>query len=398
MNILVFNCGSSSIKYQLINMVTEKVLCVGLLERIGLGDSLLKHEAHGEKFKYPCSVTSHKDGIAFIIGKMTAGEGKAIGDIKEIDAIGHRVVHAGEEFAGSVRICGKVMTALKNCIPLAPLHNPANIMGIEACGELMPDKPQVGVFDTAFHQTMNPIAYLYAIPYRFYEKYKIRRYGFHGTSHRFVSDLAAKHAGRDIKTLKIITCHLGNGASVDAIKFGRSVDTSMGFTPLEGLIMGTRSGDMDPAIPSFIQKAEGLTPEQVETIFNKESGVKGISGISSDMRDVEDAAFNKGDKRARLALDKYHYQIIKYIGAYSAAMNGVDIIVFTGGVGENGWETREEICKNLTYLGLEFDSEKNRVRGKFAELTKPGSKVMALAIPTNEELTIARDTMQIVQM
>ncbi len=397
MNVLVFNCGSSSIKYQLINMNNEQPAAVGLLERVGQEDSLLKHEAHGTKQKIPCSAPSHKEGIAFILDTLMKGEGKVIDSIDEIDAIGHRVVHAGEEFSGSVLLTDDVMAALNKCIPLAPLHNPANIMGVEACKELMPEKPQVGVFDTAFHQTMKPKAFIYAIPYKYYRKHGIRRYGFHGTSHRFVSAEAAKMAGKAIDDMKIITCHLGNGASIAAIENGRSVDTSMGFTPLEGLVMGTRSGDIDPAIPLFLQKTEGLTAEEVDTVLNKKSGVKGISGLSNDMRDIEQAAWNDDHETAQLALDIYHYRIVKYIGSYAAAMNGVDAIVFTGGVGENGPESREEILKHFSYLGVDIDHEKNKTRGQKIELSTEESRVKVFVIPTNEELVIARDTREIVE-
>jgi acetate kinase len=377
-------------------MDNEKVLSIGLLERIGLENSLLKHQKNEDKFKFECSIPSHKEGISLIIEKSTDNEVGVISSMEEINAVGHRVVHAGEEFAGSVKITDAVMNALKKCIPLAPLHNPANIMGIEACVELMPNIPQVGVFDTAFHQTMEPSTYLYAIPYEYYEKHKIRRYGFHGTSHRFVSAKAAKLAGKPYEKMKIITCHLGNGASIAAIKNGKSVDTSMGFTPLEGLVMGTRCGDIDPAIPMFLQKHESLTAQEVDTILNKKSGVKGISGVSSDMRDIENAAWNEKNERAQMALDIYHKRVIKYIGAYAAEMNGVDAIVFTGGIGENGPETREEILNNLTYLGIEIDKEINNQRGKEIELSTKNSKVKVFVIPTNEELVIARDTKEII--
>ncbi len=397
MKILVFNCGSSSIKYQLIDMNGESVIAIGLLERIGLEESLLKHEKEGQKFKYSGAVKDHKEGIALIVEKLTSGESKVIDDMNEIDAVGHRVVHAGEEFSGSVLITAEVLDALKRCIPLAPLHNPANILGIEACSDIMPGKPQVGVFDTAFHQTMDPKAYLYAIPYKYYDKYKVRKYGFHGTSHRFVSAEAAEFLGKDIKDLKIVTCHLGNGASIAAVDGGKSIDTSMGFTPLEGLTMGTRSGDIDPAIPFFLMKQEGISPEEMERILNKESGVKGLSEISSDMRDIEDAAFKQNNEMAKTTLDKYHYQIVKYVGAYIAAMNGADAIVFTGGVGENSPETRAEIMKHFTYMNCTIDAEKNNMRGKKADISTDGSTLKALVIPTNEELTIARDTLEIVK-
>jgi len=400
MKILVFNCGSSSIKYQLISMesihLESIVIASGIMERIGLDDSLLKHVSGEEKFKFPVKIETHKQGIALVIEKLIGGETKVLESVSEIEAIGHRVVHGGEAFSESVLIDDNVMEAIKDVIPLAPLHNPAHIMGIEACQELMPEKPQVAVFDTAFHQSMPEYAYLYALPYEYYEKYGIRCYGFHGTSHKYVSSRAAEAVETPIEDLKIITCHLGNGASIAAINGGKVLTTSMGFTPLSGLVMGTRSGDMDPAIPIFLMRTEGFSADEVDNILNKESGVKGISGVSSDMRDVEDAAFKNGDKQAQLALDMYHFQIVKYIGAYAAALNGVDLIIFTGGVGENGSETREEILSRITYLGLEIDKEKNKVRGKRQEITKKGSKVRAFVMPTNEELAIARDTKVIV--
>jgi len=397
MNVLVFNCGSSSIKYQLIDMTNEHPTAVGLLERVGEESSLLKYKVRGEKVELPCSIPTHKEGISLILNTLMHGEGKVIDSIDEIGSIGHRVVHAGEEFSGSVLLTDDVMSALNKCIPLAPLHNPANIMGIDACKELMPTKPQVGVFDTAFHQTMDPKAFIYAIPYKYYKKHGVRRYGFHGTSHRFVSAEAAKMAGKSINDMKIISCHLGNGASIAAIQYGKSIDTSMGFTPLEGLVMGTRSGDIDPAIPLFLQQVEHLTCSEVNNILNKKSGVKGISNISSDMRDIEQAAWNDHNKNAQLALDTYHYHIVKYIGAYAAAMNGVDAIVFTGGVGENGPESREEILKNFTYLGFDLDHGRNKCRGKQVEISTPDSKLKVFVIPTNEELVIARDTIEIVE-
>lgn len=396
MKVLVFNCGSSSIKYQLIDMDNEHPSSVGLLERVGFNDSMLKIKANDVKVKVPCAIPSHKEGISLILKTLVDGETKVIDSVNEIDAIGHRVVHAGEEFSGSVLLTDAVMAALNKCIPLAPLHNPANIMGVDACKELMPTKPQVGVFDTAFHQTMDPKAFIYAIPYEYYQKYGVRRYGFHGTSHRFVSVEAAKMAGKPVEEMKIISCHLGNGASIAAIDGGKSVDTSMGFTPLEGLVMGTRSGDIDPAIPMFLQKAENLSAAEIDTILNKKSGVQGISGLSSDMRDIEEAAWNDKHEGAQLALDTYHHRIIKYIGSYAAVMNGVDAIVFTGGVGENGPESREEILKNFGYLGFTLDKEQNKQRGKQVELSTPNSTLKVFVIPTNEELVIARDTVEIV--
>lgn len=393
MKILVMNCGSSSLKYQLIDMEGEKVLAKGLCERIGIEGSLIKHEGK-VKYEAKSEMPDHTAAIKMVIDALLDSNHGVLKSIDEINAVGHRVVHGGENFSASVIINDEVKEAIKECIDLAPLHNPANLMGIDACEKLMPGKPQTAVFDTAFHQTMPEKAYLYAIPYELYEKYKIRRYGFHGTSHKYVSDRAAAVLGKDKKDLNIVTCHLGNGASICAVEKGKSVDTSMGFTPLEGLAMGTRSGDIDPAVISFLMDKEGMSVKEVENILNKKSGVLGISGVSSDFRDIE-GAVAEGSKRAKAALDIFAYRVAKYIGAYAAAMGGVDAIVFTAGLGENSGETRANICKNLAFLGVEIDSEKNNVRGKEVNFAKDGAKVAALLIPTNEELVIARDTKEL---
>jgi len=392
MKILVLNCGSSSLKYQLIDMTNESAMAKGNVERIGITGSFITHEPDGkEKFKLETDIPNHSAAIGHVIDALLDKAHGVIGDINEINAVGHRVVHGGEYFASSVIIDEKVKAALVECSDLAPLHNPPNLTGIKAAEELLPGKPQVGVFDTAFHQTMPDKAYMYAIPMDLYNKYKIRRYGFHGTSHRYVSQKAAELLGRPITGLKMVTCHLGNGASVCAIDGGVSVDTSMGFTPLEGLIMGTRSGDIDPAVVGFIMDKEGVDVKSAVDILNKKSGVLGISGVSSDFRDIEDAAA-KGNSQAVLALDAYCYRVAKYIGAYAAAMNGLDAVVFTAGLGENGILVREKICKYLAFLGLDADFEKNKVRGKLVDFGTAGSKVRPLVVPTNEELVIARDT------
>lgn len=396
MNILVINCGSSSLKYQLIDMNEEKVLAKGLSERIGIEGSRIKHTTTGKKeiiIEKPMS--DHKEVLEIVLSTLVNSEHGAIKSMDEINAVGHRVVHAGEKFANSVKIDDEVMKALNECIDLAPLHNPPNIMGIEACKELMPDTPMVGVFDTAFHQTMPKDNYIYPLPYELYEKYGIRKYGFHGTSHKYVSLKAAEILERDIKDLNIITCHLGNGASICAIEKGRSVDTSMGFTPLEGLAMGTRTGNIDPAIIPFLVDKENLSMEEVNNLLNKKSGVLGISGVSSDFRDIEEEA-EKGNERAKLALDVFVNRVKKYIGAYTTLMGGVDTIVFTAGIGENSAEIREMVCNGLESLGIKLDEEKNNVRGKEALVSKDDSKVKVLVIPTNEELMIAKDTEELI--
>ena len=397
MNILVINCGSSSLKYQLINSDSEAVLAKGLCERIGIDGSVLTHTPAGkDKVRIETPMPNHTVAVQLVIDALTNAEHGVIKSLDEIGAVGHRVVHGGEKFASSVVITDEVMKAIEECNDLAPLHNPANLIGINSCKEIMPNVPMVAVFDTAFHQTMPEKAYLYGLPYEYYEKYKVRRYGFHGTSHDYVSDRAAQLLGKKREDLKIIVCHLGNGASVSAVDYGKCVDTSMGLTPLEGLIMGTRSGDMDPAICDFICQKEGLTSAEMNTVLNKKSGVLGMSGVSSDFRDVE-AAANEGNHQAAAALDAFYYRVAKYIGAYTAAMNGVDVVAFTAGVGENNIGGRVEICKYLGYLGTEIDLDKNNVRGEERIISKDGSKVTLMAIPTNEELAIARQTLALVK-
>lgn len=396
MNILVINCGSSSLKYQLINMTDESVMANGLVERIGLEGARLKHQAYeNPKVTIEVAMKDHKEALNQVLAAVVSTEHGAIQSLQEINAVGHRVVHAGEKYSGSVIITEDVMKALDECIELAPLHNPPNIMGIRAMQELLPGIPMVGVFDTAFHQTMPEVAFIYPLPYEYYEKYALRRYGFHGTSHRYVSQRAAEILGKDIKDLKLISCHLGNGASVCAINGGKSVATSMGFTPLEGLVMGTRSGDIDPAIVTYLMDKEGLDLEGINNVLNKKSGVYGISGISSDFRDVENAAFD-GHKRAQLALDVFDSRVREYIGAYATAMNGVDAVIFTAGLGENSAMNRESICKNLGFMGIEVDPAKNNIRGKEAIVSTDNSKVKVMVVPTNEELMIARDTKELV--
>ncbi len=395
MKILVINCGSSSLKYQLFDMEVENVLAAGIAERIGIERSLLKHTpGRGERVTLEKDMANHKEAIAMVLEALTSEEHGVINSFDEIDAIGHRVVHGGEEFSGSVLIDQPVMDALKRFIALAPLHNPPNIMGIEACQDILPSVTQAGVFDTAFHQTMPARAYTYGLPYDLYKKHSIRRYGFHGTSHKFVAKRASQMLGKPLEELKLVTCHLGNGASIAAVDAGCSVDTSMGFTPLEGLIMGTRSGDIDPAIPVFLMDKLNMSSSEINDLLNKQSGVAGISGVSSDFRDVEDAAA-RGDKRAQLALDAFYYRVIKYIGAYSAAMNGIDALIFTAGLGENSPEMREAVCDSLTYLGVQLDKDKNKVRGKEGDLAMADSPVRVLLVPTNEELMIARETKEI---
>ena len=396
MNILVLNCGSSSLKYQLINSDTEAVLAKGLCERIGI-DGKLKHEpAGGEKYVSDAPLADHTAAVQAVIDALLDKDHGVIESVDEIHAVGHRVVHGGEKFASSVLITDEVKQALEDCTELAPLHNPANLIGIAACEKLMPGVPQVGVFDTAFHQTMPEKAYLYAIPYKYYEKYKIRKYGFHGTSHKFVSKECAAMMGKAPEDLRIVTCHLGNGGSLCAVKNGVSVDTSMGFTPLDGIAMGTRSGSIDPAAVLFLMRKENLSIDEMDKVLNKESGVLGVSGVSSDFRDIEEAA-PQGNERAALALDTFAYRVAKTIGEYTAAMNGVDAIVFTAGLGENSGSMRAKICEYLGYLGIELDEEKNSKRGEAMQISKEGSKVKVFVIPTNEELMIARDTKEIVE-
>jgi acetate kinase len=396
MKVLVVNCGSSSLKYQVLEMDNSTLLAKGLVERIGLDGSVMKHEKIGmDKYIVEAPMKNHKDAIGYVLEALTDKEHGVISSMDEISAVGHRVVHAGEKYAGSVLITEDVMNALEECIDLAPLHNPPNILGIRACQELMPNTPMVGVFDTAFHQTMKPETFLYAIPYEYYEKYKIRKYGFHGTSHKYVSMRAAALLDKDIKDLKIVTCHLGNGASCAAVKHGVCIDTSMGFTPLDGLIMGTRSGGIDPAVITFISEKEGITADEVINILNKKSGVAGISGVSSDFRDLAEAEA-QGNERAALALKMFAWRVKYYIGAYMAEMNGADAIVFTAGIGENDIDMRKQICSDLDGLGIELDEEKNNVRGEERIVSKDSSKVKILVIPTNEEMMIAQDTAEIV--
>ena len=396
MKVLVINCGSSSLKYQVIDMETEVALTKGLVERIGIDGSVLINEKEGaDKWRLEVEMKDHKVAIGHVLDTIIDPVQGVISSMDEISAVGHRVVHAGEKYSTSVLVNDEVMKELEACIELAPLHNPPNLLGIKACQELMPITPMVAVFDTAFHQTMPPEAYIYALPYEFYEKYGIRRYGFHGTSHFYVSERAADMLGQDKKDVKIITCHLGNGASLAAVDGGVCVDTSMGFTPLEGLAMGTRAGHIDAAIVAYIMEKEDLTVKRVNNVLNKESGVLGISGVSSDFRDIE-AAAEAGNERAKLALKVYAHKVRGYIGNYMAQMNGVDAIVFTAGVGENGIDMRKMVCENLDGLGIKLDDEKNKVRGKEAVISTDDSKVKILLIPTNEELVIARDTKAIV--
>lgn len=399
MKILVLNCGSSSIKYKLFDMTSGNVMAQGGIEKIGLPGAFLKlTDKDGKKVILEKDIPGHQEGIEFILGVLTDATYGCIKDYKEINAVGHRVVHGGEKFASSVLINQEVLDKVVECSDLAPLHNPANLKGISAMENLIPGIPQVAVFDTAFHQTMPEKAYMYGLPYEYYEKYKVRRYGFHGTSHSYVSKKAAEMMGRPYEDLKTIVCHLGNGSSVTAVMNGKSVDTSMGLTPLEGLVMGTRSGDIDPAIMEFVAQKEGLDIEGVMNVLNKKSGVFGLSGeLSSDFRDLTDA-MNAGDKKAKIAMDVFSYRVAKYIGSYAAAMNGVDDIVFTAGIGENDDYVREQVCSYLGYLGIEFDKELNAgLRGKQVELSKPGSKVRVFVIPTNEELAIARETLALVK-
>ncbi len=396
MKVLVINCGSSSLKYQLFNMDTEEALAQGLVERIGLEGARLKHETPStDKKVIEQPMENHRVALKSVLEALVNETYGALKSLDEIDAVGHRVVHAGEKYSESVVITDDVMDALKECIELAPLHNPPNIMGIEAIQELLPKVTNVGVFDTAFHQTIPKEAYIYPLPYEYYEEYGVRKYGFHGTSHRYVSKRASEMMGKDLKDLKLVTCHLGNGASLAAVKNGKSVATSMGFTPLEGLVMGTRCGDLDPAIVTFIMNKKGLSPLEMDTVMNKKSGVLGISGVSSDFRDIEDAAA-EGNERAQLALMAFDLRVKKYIAAYAAVMGGVDGIIFTAGLGENSIDNRQAIMEGLDFLGAKLDIEKNKVRGKETFVNTDDSKVKIMVIPTNEELMIARDTKELV--
>ena len=397
MKVLVINCGSSSLKYQVLDMPSEKLICKGLVEKIGIPGSMLTHTKIGldEKFVLQSEMPDHTTAIGHVLDALLDPEHGVAKSLDEIGAVGHRILHGGDKFTASCLVDEKCKDAIRACIPLGPLHNPANLMGIEACEKLMPGKPQVAVFDTAFHQTMPPEAYMYALPYEYYKKYAVRKYGFHGTSHRYVSQKAAEMLGKDLKDIKLISCHLGNGASICAIKDGKCYDTSMGLTPLEGLIMGTRCGDIDPAAIPFIAEKEGMNFKDVDTMMNKKSGMLGISGVSSDFRDVETAA-DEGNERAKLALDMFVHRVKSYIGSYAAVMDGVDAIIFTAGLGENGKTTRAAICKDMDFFGIELDPEKNDVRGKQCFLNTDASRVKILLIPTNEELMIAKDTYEIV--
>lgn len=397
MNILVINCGSSSLKYQLINSDSEAVLAKGLCERIGGEGSCIKHTpAGGEKVVKEIPMPDHTNAIKAVIDALTDANHGVVKSLEEIDAVGHRIVHGGEKFAKSVIINDEVMAAIAECNDLAPLHNPANLIGINACKAIMPGVPMVAVFDTAFHQTMPEKAYMYGLPYEYYEKYKVRRYGFHGTSHDFVSKRAAEIIGKNRDDLKIIVCHLGNGASISAVDHGKCVDTSMGLTPLEGLIMGTRSGDMDPAIIEFIAKKENLSISEINTILNKKSGVEGMSKVSSDFRDLS-AAMDEGNALAKMALETYTYRVAKYIGSYVAAMNGVDLIAFTAGIGENDARVRQMVGDYFGYLGAGVDPAKNNVHGDEAIISRDGDKVTVMVVPTNEELAIARQTVALIK-
>lgn len=395
MIVLVVNCGSSSLKYQLINMDNEEVMAKGLVEKIGLPDSQLTHKWNGQKKEIKQSIPDHQVAVKLVLDILTDAECGVIKSMDAIDAVGHRVVHGGEEFAASTLITDEVMKALEKCSAMAPLHNPPNIIGINACKAIMPGVPQVGVFDTAFHQTMPAKAFMYGLPYELYKEDHIRRYGFHGTSHRYVAGEVAKVMGVPVEKLRIINCHLGNGSSLAAIKYGKCVDTTMGFTPLAGVLMGTRCGDIDPAIVLNVMDNHHLSTKEMDTLMNKKSGVLGISGVSSDFRDLGQAAA-EGNERAQLALDMFHYQVRKEIGAFAAAMGGVDVITFTAGVGENGIEDRAAIAEGLEYLGAKLDPQRNNVRGKDALISTDDSTVKMYVIPTNEEIMIARDTEDIV--
>ena len=396
MNVLVINCGSSSLKFQLINSESEKVLAKGLCERIGIDGRLTYQPEGGDKAVSDKAMPTHTEAIQFVIDALTDAETGVVKSLDEIGAVGHRVVHGGEKFASSVVITDEVKKAIEECNDLAPLHNPANLIGINACEKLMPGTPMVAVFDTAFHQTMPEKAYMSGLPYEYYDKYKVRRYGFHGTSHSFVSKRAAELAGKPYDEMKTIVCHLGNGASICAVENGKSVDTSMGLTPLEGLVMGTRSGDIDPAILEFIAKKEGLDIAGLMNMLNKKSGVQGLSnGLSSDFRDLEEGA-NNGNKCAAIALSVFCYRVAKYVGSYAAAMNGVDMIAFTAGIGENSGTVRANVMEYLTYLGIGLDAEANGKRGEEIVISTPDSKVKVMVIPTNEELAIARETVALV--
>ena len=396
MKILVLNCGSSSLKYQLINMETEEVLASGKYERIGEDEAFITHKVNGQKIEIKHPAKTHEEAVDFTLKQLINPEYKVIDSLDEISAIGHRLVHGGEKINKSVVITDEVVDVLKECIDLAPLHNPAGIIGIEACKKVMPGKPMVGVFDTAFHQTMPKERYIYPIPYEYYKKYGIRKYGFHGTSHMYVSQRLAEIVGKDISELKIVTCHLGQGSSICAVEGGKSVDTSMGLTPLAGIPMVTRSGDLDPSVVTFLMKKEGWTPEEAENMLNKKSGVQGISGLAPDFREIEAASYGENE-RAAIAIEKFKYEIASYIAKYAVAMNGVDYIVFTGGVGENQINIRRGICEKLEFMGVKIDVEANNVRGVEKEISAPDSKVKVYLVPTNEELMIAKETASLVK-
>ena len=396
MKILVLNCGSSSLKYQLIDMENEEVLAKGNYEKIGIKGSFLTHKVNGEKFKIEKDAEGHDDAIAEVIAQLTDAEHGVIKDVSEIDAVGHRTVHGGEKFAKSVVIDDEVIKGIVECSELAPIHNPASLAGIRACQKLMPGKPMVAVFDTAFHQTMPEEAYIYNIPYEYYEKYKIRKYGFHGTSHRFVAKRTAELMNMPEEDLKMVNCHLGQGASLCAIKGGKSVDTTMGLTPLAGIPMGTRSGDLDPSIVTFLMSHEKLSPAEMDAVLNKKSGKFGLYGVSNDDRDIE-AAAEQGNKRAQLAIDSFVYNVAGTLGKYITLLNGVDAITFTAGIGENSAATRKDICKYLEFMGVKIDDEKNNTRGEEIEISTPDSKIKVFVVPTNEELMIARDTLDLIK-
>ena len=396
MKILVLNCGSSSLKYQLINMETEEVLASGKYERIGEDEAFITHKVNGQKIEIKHPAKTHEEAVDFTLKQLINPEYKVIDSLDEISAIGHRLVHGGEKINKSVVITDEVVDVLKECIDLAPLHNPAGIIGIEACKKVMPGKPMVGVFDTAFHQTMPKERYIYPIPYEYYKKYGIRKYGFHGTSHMYVSQRLAEIVGKDISELKIVTCHLGQGSSICAVEGGKSVDTSMGLTPLAGIPMVTRSGDLDPSVVTFLMKKEGWTPEEAENMLNKKSGVQGISGLAPDFREIEAASYGENE-RAAIAIEKFKYEIASYIAKYAVAMNGVDYIVFTGGVGENQINIRRGICEKLEFMGVKIDVEANNVRGEEKEISAPDSKIKVYLVPTNEELMIAKETARLVK-
>ena len=396
MKVLVLNCGSSSLKYQLINMETEEVLASGKYERIGEDEAFITHKVNGQKIEIKHPAKTHEEAVDFTLKQLINPEYKVIDSLDEISAIGHRLVHGGEKINKSVVITDEVVDVLKECIDLAPLHNPAGIIGIEACKKVMPGKPMVGVFDTAFHQTMPKERYIYPIPYEYYKKYGIRKYGFHGTSHMYVSQRLAEIVGKDISELKIVTCHLGQGSSICAVEGGKSVDTSMGLTPLAGIPMVTRSGDLDPSVVTFLMKKEGWTPEEAENMLNKKSGVQGISGLAPDFREIEAASYGENE-RAAIAIEKFKYEIASYIAKYAVAMNGVDYIVFTGGVGENQINIRRGICEKLEFMGVKIDVEANNIRGVEKEISAPDSKVKVYLVPTNEELMIAKETARLVK-